>query len=241
MHGTRRFSIDDLRGIFYSVLERYAGTVGVYLYQGEELAVLADQLDMITSSVDVSDNLNAMAHIMTAVTERVFWGAPIIPVPAADRTVNALKWKLCTELSIECAAYFAQLHGYPIRAAQIDHDQCCHIMQMHNNWAELTAMFQDSLIKASIASDLLGVEGDDPMGNSRGTGSTGRQLSAESYANLRSVAYARRWNDSEILMLIEQHLRPQLNPYALHYSDTVSGDEWLYLYNWILRRDGQSS
>jgi hypothetical protein len=243
MHRTCRFSIADLRGIFVSVFERYANDVDVYVNSGGGLAALADQLDTITSSVDVSDNLGAMAYIMTAVTVKVFEGAPITSVPPADQKVDALTWKMRTELSVECAIYFAQIHRYPVSPAQVDHEQIARVMLMADRWERLRVIFEDSLVAASLAAGPPEIENAPSkrnlIGGTISTAPTNRQLSAESYANLRSQAFQRRWTDADILMLIEEHLRPKLNPSAVHYSDTISGEEWMNLYNWTHRREGR--
>jgi hypothetical protein len=240
MHRTRRFGIADLRGIFFSVFDRYASDVDVYMNLGGGLAALADQLDAITSSVDVSDNLEAMAYIMTAVAIQVFKGAPITSSPAADQKVDALTWKMRTVLSVECAVYFAQIHGYQISTSQVAYEQIDRIMLMDDLWERLGTLFENSLVVASLAAGPQELE-DHPSNRNfiEGTSSTApanRQLSAESYANLRSEAFQRRWTEADILMLIEEHLRPNLNPFTINYSDTVSGEEWLNLYNWIHRR-----
>lgn len=193
---------------------------------GGDLAALADQLDTI-SSVDGSDDLGAMAYIMTAVAVQVFKGAPIISAPAVDKKVNALTWKMRTELSVECAIYFAQIQGYQISPAQVDREQITRVMLMDDLWEPLVTLFGDSLVAASLIDD------------ASSKVPTNRQLSTESYANLRSQAFQRGWTEVNILMLIEEHLRPKLNPSAVHYSDTVSGEEWVDLYNWVHRRDGR--
>jgi hypothetical protein len=243
MHRTRRFSVADLRGILFPVFDRHANDVDVYLNLGGGLVALADQLDAITSNVDVSDNLGAMAYVMTAVAVKVFNGAPITSASAADQKVDALTWEIRTELSVECAIYFAQSHGYQISPAQVAHDQIARVMLMNDAWERLVQLFEDSLVAASLVTGIQEFE-DDPDGRNLIESLTSRppinrQLSAESYANLRSQAFQRRWTETEILMLIEEHLRPRLNPFVVHYSDTVSGEEWLSLYNWLHRRDGQ--
>jgi hypothetical protein len=240
MPRTPRFSIADLSGIFFSVFERYANQVDVQINLGRDLAALADQLDAITSSLDVSDNLGAMAYIMTAVTVKVFNGAPITFASTVDQMVNALTWKIRIELSVECAIYFAQIHGYPISPAQVAHEQVAGIMLTddqwrrrviltNDQWRQLSGIFEHSLVAASLAAGPPKIE-DDPN----------RQLSTESYANLRSEAFQRGWTNADIVRLIEEHLRPKLNPFVVNYSDTVSGEEWLDLYNWVRRRDGRS-
>ena len=244
MHRTRRFSIADLRGIFFSVFERYADDVDVYINLGGGLAALAGQLDAITSSVDVSDNLGAMAIIMTAVTVKVFNGAPITSAHAADQQVRALTWKIRTELSVECSTYFAQIHGYPITSAQVAHEPIARVMLMEDPWERLGVIYENSLVTASLAAGPQEIEDVPGKRNLRAsaissTAPTNRQLSVESYANLRSQAFQERWSDADILILIEEHLRPKLNLFAVNYSETVSGEEWLNLYNWVHRPDGR--
>jgi hypothetical protein len=66
---------------------------------------------------------------------------------------------------------------------------------------------------------------------SRATKGVDRHLSAASHWNLRSVAPLEGWSDYQTLQLIEEHLFPTLDPDLVHHSNTVSGSDWVRLYN----------
>jgi len=236
-----------------SVFDRHGDNVRVYMNLGGGLTLLANQLDTITSNLDVSDNLSAMAQIMAMVVTKVHSDAPIIYAPAPGQDVDALIWRMHTEFSVECAVFFAQENGYSVSAAHVLQDQIARIMLMEGYWEPLVRLFESALVEVSLDAGLQ-VVSRDPDGrgldssvrSSEGEGTIAedehafdRQLSAESYSNLRSEADQNYWSEAEILMLIEEHLRPELKPLALHYSDTVSGEEWLSLYNWLYRQGGQ--
>jgi hypothetical protein len=217
----------------------------VYMNLGGGLAELADQLDAIVSMVDVADNLNAMASIMEAVAIRVFWGAPIASAPGADQKVDASTKSIRTELSVECAMHFAQMHGYPVSSAHISHDQITRVMLSDTKWGPLGVIFETALVTASLADDSPVMADDHCYPNlivdTRRSTPANPHLSAESHANLRSVAFQRRWTDADILMLITEHFRLKLDePSIVYYGDTVSGEDWANLYNWINRRNRRS-
>lgn len=246
MHRMHRFCIADLCNILFSVSDRHANDVGVYMNVGGRLTALANELDTITRNFDVSDNLGAMAFVMAAVTIKVFKGAPIMPGPAEDQKVNVLTWQIRTDLSIGCAIYFAQSYGYHISPAQVDDAQISHVMLMEDPWEPLVGLFEEFLVTASL--DAGGPhEIEDDVDEStfieeitaREPGN--RQLSRESFENLRSQAFQQRWTAAEVLMLIEAHLRPNLDPLALHYSSTISGEEWLNLHNCFNEPDADGS
>jgi hypothetical protein len=65
----------------------------------------------------------------------------------------------------------------------------------------------------------------------------GHQLSPESYSNLTSVATRLGWTPTEVLGLIDAHLNPGLLPDLVYHSATVSGADWIRLYQWLRRSD----
>jgi hypothetical protein len=246
MSRPRRFCDADLHSIISSVLDRLGENFDVYINSGEGLAVLANVLDIITSNLDDSANFDAMAKIMAMVASKVNRDAPIAYKPVRGRKMDALMWEIRTEISIECAVYFAQKYGYRITAAQVPHDQVARILLVEDCWEGLIRLFENALARASfdtgphMAEDIPGQRGLSSLTQIfEGESALDRKLSTESYSNLRSEAYRQKWSETEILTLIEEHLRPRLSPFAVHYSDTVSGEEWLTLYNWLRRQDGQ--
>jgi hypothetical protein len=259
MRRTRQFCVADLRNILFSVFDQHSDDVDVYMNLGGGLALLANQLDVITGNLDPADDLSAMAQVMAMVATKVKSDAPITCSPVPSQKVSALIWRIRTKFAVECAIFFAQQNCYSINATHLLQDQVARVMLMEGCWEPLVQLFEDSLVGASLDVDLQGfdlqVVSRDPDGrgldssvrNAEGEVAVAedehvldRQLSAESYSNLRSEADQHYWSEAEILMLIEEHLRPELNPFALHYSETVAGEEWLSLYDWLYRQDGQS-
>ncbi len=41
-------------------------------------------------------------------------------------------------------------------------------------------------------------------------------------------------------MLIEEHLRPELDASLVHHSETVSSEEWVNRFDWLRREDGHT-
>jgi hypothetical protein len=60
-----------------------------------------------------------------------------------------------------------------------------------------------------------------------------RQMSAQSYWNLRTGAALQGWSAAEVLNLIEEHLSPTRDREAIHQNETASGDDWCRLYESI--------
>jgi hypothetical protein len=239
MPRTMSFGVADLRNIFFPVFDRYTDETNLYVNLGGGLAALARKLDRITANLDVSDNQGAMAEIMVMITQLVYNEAQII-YPPDEEDLCILRWRLLTEFSVECAIFFAQEQGYSIDLPDIPLDQVGRLLLVGDNWKQLTQLFDESLRAAGVIPELEVTENspDDCQPGSLESSLNvelplGRLLSAESYSNLRSQAYQQRWTEAEILMLIEEHLRPHLDPFALHYSETVSGEQWLALYRWL--------
>ena len=67
-----------------------------------------------------------------------------------------------------------------------------------------------------------------------------RQLSAVSHWNLRSIAALEGWYDHQVLLLIDEHLYPALDPELIHHSNTISGLDWRRMYDSMFRRDGDT-
>ena len=64
-----------------------------------------------------------------------------------------------------------------------------------------------------------------------------RQLSAESYWNLRTVAEMENWDDAEIVGIIEEYLYPSLDSELSYNSSTFSGTDWRHLRSRIKRSE----
>ena len=60
-----------------------------------------------------------------------------------------------------------------------------------------------------------------------------RQVSSQSYWNLRAIAEDEQWSSEEVLTLIEEHLNPALNARVSYHRRTVSGADWRRLHGRI--------
>jgi hypothetical protein len=64
-----------------------------------------------------------------------------------------------------------------------------------------------------------------------------RELSSQSYANLRSVAMIGGWSRKEVLRLIDEYLNPTLSSQFVYHGSTVSDNDWRRLRSNIRRSD----
>jgi hypothetical protein len=246
MPRTANFNVADIRGIFFPVFDRHAGGADLYINVGSSLSSLASKLDRLTANLDLSDNQEAMAELMVMITQLVYNEAGVIYPAADDEALYVLGQMVLAEFSVECAIYFAREQGYSIRLADISLDKVVKLLLlMPDSWKLLTQLFDESLRAAGITSEQRIAMGDqiasrlDSLLRSLDVNDNPeRFLSVESYSNLRSEADQRHWTEPEVLMLIEEHLRPHLSPLALHYSETVSGEEWADLYRWLFNGNG---
>jgi hypothetical protein len=240
MPRTANFSVTDLRNIFFEVLDRHADSHDAYVNVGSGFVTLAQQLDRLTA-LNVSGDKEHMADIMVMVTQLVCKDAPIVSMTADKQAIGALNWTAITEFSAQCAVYFAREQGFNIDLADIQLDMIARLLLIDDNWQQLKSVFHDSLSVAvnprPEPESFAALEDGNGVGGARSDRDSlrplARQLSNESYANLRSVADQMHWNDSELLRLIDEHMRPHLELMAVHYSETVSGEEWLALYDWL--------
>jgi hypothetical protein len=237
MPRTRRFRAADLRGIILAIFDRFGDDLDVYVCFGERLAVLADHLDGIAGDMEIPADLDSMVRIMTIVAMAAFTEAPIGYPSESTRNVDAPTWRMRTEFSLECAIFFAQGCGYKVNASDLSNDHIARVLLVPDAWKELTQLFREALIVAKFDPTPQAASTYSPSHSAHETNDVGRYLSAEGWANLCSETDQRHWSDSEVVMLVDQHLRPDLNPSAVHYSETVSGEEWVILYKWLCGRD----
>ena len=238
MPRTRRFCTADLRGILLSVFDRHGDDLDIYVSLGGGLVALADHLDHITGNLEFLTDLDVMADIMAMITMQVYNEAPIgHPRATTAQNIDASTWKLRVEFSIECVIFFAQGCGYQVSSDDLSSDHVARLLLIPDAWKELVQLFRETLIAASFDPALQIAYTHHPSQESHRTRDVARYLSAESYANLCSEADQRHWTDVQVLMLIDEHLRPHLDPLAIHYSETVSGEEWVSLYNWVYGPD----
>jgi hypothetical protein len=237
MSRTPRFCAADLRGILISVFDRHADDFDIYISLGARLVALADHLNHITGNLEIAADLDVMADIMAMITIKVYNEAPVGYPSATAQDADAPTWKVRIEFSIECAIFFAQASGYQISADDLPNDHIARLLLMPDAWEKLVRLFRGALLVASFDPALQVVDTGPTSQDFNGAATVARYLSTESYANLCSEADQRHWTEVEVLMLIDEHLRPHLYPHAVHYSETVSGEEWLSLYNWLYGQD----
>lgn len=237
MPKTRRFCAADLRGILLSIFDRHGDDLDICVSPGRRLAALADHLDHITGNLEILTDLDVVADFMAMITMQAYNEAPVGYPQATAQNVDAPTWKVRVEFSIECAIFFAQGYGYQVGSDDLSNDHVARLLLIPDAWKELVQVFRQTLTVASFDPALRMAYTQHSSQEFHRTGDLARYLSAESFANLCSEADQRHWTDVEVLMLIDEHLRPHLDPFAIHYSETVSGEEWVSLFNWLYGRD----
>jgi hypothetical protein len=201
-----------------------------------KFAQLSDDLRVVTG-VDVKGDLDHLAQLMAHVAITVNQGGPTV----ADKRqksgqINPLAYKIRIEFSIATVATFARTRSYNINLNGFPREQISKALLM-NDWEQLVRIFRESLREALIQdlerkfAETLPVP--EPVGIN-----ADRQLSAESYWNLRSVADQEFWSAADVLMLIEAYLSPSVDPHLAFRRAAVTGSEWRRLYDWIRREDG---
>lgn len=240
VHERRVFSAADLRRMLMRVLCAHAGAdVTIYI---DFKAV--EQLEQDLRVFAIVDHLDALAQLMASMATMVSHPVRVVGYTGEDSPhKGVLTRKLHTEFSIECVVSFARRCGYRVSIDQLTHDQISLALLM-SDWARLVELFEQSACRAAIGegmSDLLYEDEDDSYGQiQQFERQFDRQLSSESYWNLRSAADDQRWRPSEVLMLVEEHLRPELDASLVHHSETVSSEEWVNRYDWLRREDGHT-
>jgi hypothetical protein len=193
------------------------------------LSRLADNLQVVTGTVDVTGNPGALAELMADVAIMVNQpGQVIIDKRLESPSVNPVVNKISMEFSIGCVVSFARAYGYNITG--ILYEELC-LALLLNNWEQLIRIFNECLRLAMHQETERALERQFNV-------NANRRLSAESWWNLRSVAEQERWSFADVLSLLDAHMNPLLDPRLVHRSSTVSGSDWRRLYDWIHREDG---
>jgi hypothetical protein len=190
---------------------------------------LAGGLQVVTGAMDVTGNPDALAELMANVAIMVNQsGQAIIDKRQESQSVNPVVNKISMEFSIACVVSFARAYGYNISG--ILYDKLCLALFL-NEWEQLIQIFKECLRLAMHKTTVRYLERQFNVNASR-------QLSAESWWNLRSVTEQERWSFADVLTLVDAHMNPLLDPRLAHRSSTVSGSDWRRLYDWIHREDG---
>jgi hypothetical protein len=203
------------------------------------LSELAHHLRVVTS-VDTAGNRNFLAFLMADVAFTIYQSGPIFTDKRQEtERINTLSYRIRTEFSIACATFFARSCGYEVNPTDALYDQVSLLLVM-NSWEELARIFRSSLesVEECHAGFVQFFEGQF-IENSKmdlSDAEQNRQLSAEGYWNLRSVADLERWRISDVIELIEAYLSPSPHPELAFRRNAVTGDEWRRLYSWINRR-----
>lgn len=240
VHERRVFSAADLRRILMRVLCAHADADGAIYIDFKAVELLAEDLQGFA----VVDHLDALAQHMASMATMVSRQVRVVSYIGEDSPhIGSLTRKLHTEFSIECVVFFAQRCGYRISIDQLTHNQISLALRL-TDWARLVQLFEQSACRTVIGegrSDLLYEDKNDSYDQIQQLERQfDRQLSSESYWNLRSAADDHGWSPAEVQMLIEEHLRPELDASLVHHSETISSEEWINRYEWLRREDGHA-
>jgi hypothetical protein len=248
-HGTIKGPRRDLSGVSAVLYTDEYGRVTVRI-DAQPLAELAESL-RISTVVDASNDVRGFAQQMASVARLTdFWGQVVCGAGHASAEVDVLAHTVGIEFAIACVSSFARSYGFLIPDESLPENQITLALSA-GDWDLLIKTFEQALYDArrgakpappkhamkespeSIISDI----------ERRFAEATPipqpRQLSAESFSNLRSVADEEKWEPCYILRLIEEHLTPELFSGLAYHSRTVSGDDWRRLYEWIDRGNGR--
>lgn len=206
------------------------------------IACLAENLQVVTG-MDVTGNLGALAELMAHVAVMVNQPYGLVAGRRESDHVNPLASKIYMQFSISCVIRFARAYGYNISGIQ--NDKLSRAL-LTNDWEQLVKIFKECLQIAMhrTRSDSRGIsEGNQEKAaiqyfEQQFSATGGRQLSAESWWNLHSVARQEDWSFADVVALIDAHMDPLLDPHLAYRSSTVSGSDWRYLYGWIHRPGG---
>jgi hypothetical protein len=211
----------------------------------QALEPLARSLNVVTR-VDVSDSVGHLSQVMANVAMMVSHHGRIACQAGQESTdIDPLARRLCTEFAIACADSCAKPYGYDVHPVGLQQRQLEQALAKRD-WPLLVRVFSDSLHLADDNdSRSPGGNAEDLMRDIERQFSEAapipapeRHLSTESYWNLRSVAEQEGWTPAVVLMLIDEHMSPALYSHLVYHSSTVSGSEWLRLYDWVHRKDG---
>jgi hypothetical protein len=201
-----------------------------------KMVQLANFFRMVTG-VDVKGDLDYLAQLMAHVAISVNQNGPTVTDKRQQSDqMDPLTYKIRLEFSIACVVYFTQYRGYSIDINDLPHDQISKAL-LGNDWEQLVRIFVKCLRETFIAQLERQFTETSLVPEPAGINAS-RQLSAESYWNLRSVAMQESWSAADILMLIEAYLSPSLEPHLAFRRTAVTGSEWRRLYDWKHRRMG---
>lgn len=238
----------------YYVQSRNGITLEISL---QTIEMLVEELRVVTV-LSVSSDPAQLADLLASVAIIVGQTGPKVTRPATAH----LAYKLGAEFGVASAAYLARSRGYQIELSKLPWHEIYPAIH-HQSKDLLTEIFQESLGIAQFASATDVIErmstpspdhdetkalmlyfenqftGSSSL-QSVLVGAPGRELSAESYWNLRSVAEMEDWDSETVLSLIDEHLYPSLRPEFVYHNVTVSGSAWLRLYIWLCESGGDA-
>jgi hypothetical protein len=252
MHGDvsyGRASVPELGALMQD--ERFHSLQARVNYEAVDL--LADNLQHI-ALVHVSNDVSALAQIMVEIAIYVnYYGQVVLEEPGEPGQSSTLTQGICQEFTIACALAFAQYCDFPV--TDVPHARACAALSAKDR-DELARIFEDALHAARIEANRHGAESEleesaDAMiqylerkfaeaSPIPGPGADiGGSQFQESYWNLQSAAAQERWSTRDVVALLEEYFRPELNPQLAGFRRVVSADDWRSLYNWINRDNGR--
>lgn len=211
--------------------------------------------DASTASAPLAELLADMATIVRRT------GSKVLRYPTNSKQISSLAHKIRGDFAIVCAIYLARSRGYAIPIRHIPWNEAYSALSLEDGNG-LVQIFRASLQYARFTAEpgrpnLTLVPRQDVQDypealirdfeNERVDAgpiftdtprNDGRELSAKSYWNLRSVADLEQWTTAEVLRLIEEHLSPTEHPLLVHDRSAVSGADWRRLHRWIYRSQG---
>lgn len=236
--------VTDIRG---DVSERpFRARDGNAFLQTEDYANNAIQIDLgkmvhltdffqTLRKLDANGDLDYFAQLMAHAAISVSQDGPTV----ADKRhlseqIDPLTRKIRIEFSIACVVAFTQSCGYSVNINDLLRYKISKAL-LASDWEQLVRIFGKSLREALIA-QLESKLAEESLVSEPIRMNAVRQLSAESYWNLRSVAMQERWSAADVLMLIEAYLSPSPDPHLAYRRIAVSGSEWRRLYDFMHRR-----
>lgn len=211
-----------------AVLQGDNNATSTLLIDFAAISRLADNLQVVTGTMDVRGYPDALAELMADVAIMVNRPGQVISDRRQEsRSTNPVVNKISMEFSVSCVVSFARAYGYDI-GGMLHEDLCLALLL--NDWEQLIQVSKECLRLAMHRTTVQALERQFNV-------NANRQLSAESWWNLRSAAEQERWSFADILTLLDAHLNPLLDPRLVHRSRAVSSSDWRRLYGWIHRQD----
>jgi hypothetical protein len=250
----RTLGASHLRDILLWVTGMHPETA--ILIDTHSIANLADRLRAAIGE-GAASNVTGVAQRMADVATMVYKSGHIIKL-ADQHSANAdrVTFQICSEYAIACAISFGASCKFELHYRAVPYSSIAKALLDHD-WELLSRTFEESIreggrrvgrpepsytVDESAEVIISRIESQfavaSPIPEPSPAQRT-RQLSAESYWNLRAEAEKEHWTLRDMIALIDEHLNPQLHPNLVHYSRTVAGEEWLRLYRWIHRHDGR--